>query len=390
MILAIEPERTVRCRIPGVGYHRPVPLVFVNLLQSTGTKGGLEIYARELYRQLGTLDTGFEYVGFGSTELMAKDHSWFPGAVIDSGISGENRLTWARGELFAVSRAAEKAGADLIHGPAMLGPLRSKAPVVISVHDLLYFSHPELMQTKLFTEPVKWMERRGAANATRLITISETSAAAIRRYLKFPDDRIDVIPLAGRATSAQTPGEVRRSDLFLAIGQRSPYKNFETVIRAWAAMEPARRPRLVITGSFGDDPLVPLVRELGLEGSIELKGWVTTEELGELFATATALIDSTLATGFSLPTLEAMAIGLPVLLADTEIFREVGADAADYFTAGDPVDLARAVLALSDDPARQAELTRLGELRSAQFSWQKVADETVVSFTKAIAEGKRR
>jgi len=177
-----------------------MPLVFVNLLQSTGTKGGIEIYARELYRSLGELDTEFTYVGFASSELMKKDHSWFPGDVIDSGISGENRFSWARGELFAVSAAAEKAGADLIHGPAMFGPLRSKAPVVISVHDVLYFSHPELMQTKLFTEPVKWMEKRGAANATRLITISEYSAAGIRKYMGFPDANIDVIPLAGRTS----------------------------------------------------------------------------------------------------------------------------------------------------------------------------------------------
>lgn len=367
-----------------------MPLVFVNLLQSTGTKGGLEIYARELYRHIGQLDSDLTFVGFASSELAQKDLSWFPGDVIDSGISGENRFAWARGELFTVSRAAERAGADLIHGPAMLGPLRSKIPVVISVHDLLYFSHPELMQTKLFTEPVKWMEKRAAANATRLITISEYSAAAIRKYLNFPDDHIDVIPLAGREATPTQPGiRPRESNLFLAIGQRSPYKDFETVVRAWAEMAPDQRPRLVITGSFGDDPLVPLVRQLGLEESVELKSWVPTEELGDLFATATALIDSTLATGFSLPTLEAMAIGLPVLLADTEIFREVGAEAADYFKPGDPADLARAVQQLSADPERQSELAALGHSRSSQFSWQKVAIESIVSFKRALEEGKR-
>ena len=368
-----------------------MPLVFVNLLQSTGTKGGIEIYARELYRSLGATDSGFEFVGFGSRELMKTDLSWFPGRVIDSGISGENRVSWAFGELFAVGRAAAAAEADLIHGPAMFGPLFSRAPVVISVHDLLYFSHPELMQTKLFTGPVKWMERRGAANATRLITISEYSAAAIRRHLDFPPDRIDVIPLAGRtAATAGTVAATRATDLFLAIGQRSPYKNFETVVRAWSHIPEAERPRLVITGSHGNDPLVPLVEGLGLGGSVELKSWVPTEELHELFGSATALIDSTLATGFSLPTLEAMMIGLPVLLADTEIFREVGAEAADYFTAGDPVDLARAVQELSSDAARQAKLTRLGLERSALFSWDRVARETIDSFRLAIAEGKRR
>lgn len=366
-----------------------MPLVFVNLLQSTGTKGGIEIYVRELYRHIGELDSNFDFVGYASKELMAKDHSWFPGKVIDSGISGENRITWAMGELFGVSAVADRSGADLIHGPAMFGPMRSKAPVVISVHDLLYFSHPELMLTKVLTEPVKWMEKRAAANATRLITISEYSATAIRKYLKFPSDRIDVIPLAGRS---QDPGIItglRRPDLFLAIGQRSPYKNFETIVRAWAKLPPDSRPRLVITGSHGDDPLIPLVDKLGLQRSVELKSWVPTEELSELFGTATALIDSTLATGFSLPTLEAMAIGLPVLLADTEIFHEVGADAADYFTAGDPVDLARAVQSLTANPQRQAELAQLGRDRASQFSWKRVAEETLGSFARALAEGKR-
>lgn len=367
-----------------------MPLIFVNLLQSTGTKGGMETYARELYREIGRLHTGFDFVGYGSRELMKTDLSWFPGEVVDSGISGENRFSWAYGELFQVSRAAQKAGADLIHGPSMFGPLHSRIPVVISVHDLLYFSHPELMPTKLFTEPVKWMETRGAANATRLITISEYSAAAIRAYLKFPADHIDMIPLAGRTPPAsQLPSTTRATDLFLAIGQRSPYKNFETVLRAWGMMPPANRPRLVITGSHGDDPLIPLVQALGLADSVELKSWVPTEELHELFATATALIDSTLATGFSLPTLEAMMIGLPVILADTEIFREVGANAADYFTAGDPVDLARAVRELSGDPARRSELAALGLARSGQFSWNRVATETMASFGLALAEGKR-
>jgi glycosyltransferase involved in cell wall biosynthesis len=360
--------------------------VLVNLLQSTGTKGGIEIYARELYRAIGELNPSLDFVGYASRELMLTDYSWFPGDMIDSGISGENRLSWARGELFGVSRAARRLRADLIHGPAMFGPLRSAIPVVISVHDLLYFSHPELMQTRLFTGPVKWMEKRGAAGAARIITISEYSASAIRRYLRYPSDRIDVIPLAAR-TSSYVPDDTnaRHADLFLAMGQRSPYKDFETVVRAWSELGP-RRPRLVITGSHGSDPLAPLVRSLNLEDSIELKGWVSTDELNGLLDSATALIDSTLATGFSLPTLEAMATGLPVLLADTEVFREVGADAADYFRPGDPRDLARAVQELRDDPARQSQLAQLGRERAAAFSWRTVAENTVASFEKALAE----
>ena len=367
-----------------------MPRVLVNLLQTTGTKGGIEVYARELYRAIGKGATGMDFVGYASTELMAGDHSWFPGEVVASGISGENRVAWARGELFSVSRAATRVGADLIHGPAMFGPLSSKVPLVVTVHDLLYFSHPELMQTRLFTGPVKWMEKRAAKTATRLITISEYSAAAIRKYLRFPADRIDVIPLAARTITGAAVQRIRSRGLFLAMGQRSPYKDFETIVNAWSLIPADARPKLVITGGGTDDPLKRLVERLGLTSSIDLRSWVPLQELQELIGTSTALIDSTLATGFSLPAVEEMNVGLPVLLADTPVFREVAGPAANYFTAGNPLDLARAVQELGADRARQLELAQLGHARAALTSWPNVAEATIHSFERALADGPSR
>ncbi len=362
-----------------------MPLVFVDLLQYTGTKGGIEVYAKELYRAIGSMDSEFTFVGFASRQLMRQDHSWFPGVMIDSGIDGENRLTWAFGELFSISKVAKRAGADLIHGPAMLGPLWPSSPLVLSVHDLLYFTHPQLMQTHFFTAPVRWMEKRAAAKAQRILTISEVSASAIRKHLKFDDSRIDLIPLAGRTSATKQHTIKRRNDLFVAVGQRSPYKGLETIVRAWALIPKHRRPHLVITGSHGNDPLVPLVSELDLIDSVKLRSWIPTDELDHLLASATALIDPTLAAGSSLPTLEAMKVGLPVLLSDIPVFREVGADAAEYFIARDPIDLARAVLELADNPQRRTELAARGRERATKFSWDSVAAQTLDSFRKALA-----
>ena len=115
----------------------------------TGTKGGMETYARELYRRLGTIVPSWEFIGFMSREGFQLDRSWFPGETIDSGISGENRFAWAYGELFAVARAARRVGADLVHSPATLGPRNTRMPSVVSMHDVLYFSHPEYMSTPL-------------------------------------------------------------------------------------------------------------------------------------------------------------------------------------------------------------------------------------------------
>ena len=362
--------------------------ILVNLLQYTGTKGGMETYVRELYRELGRMDTGHEFVGFGSREFGDHDRSWFPGEVEISRISGENRVTWALGELFAVSRAANRHRADLIHGPAMFGPLRSRQPVVLSMHDLLYFSHPEYMSTPLYTEPVKWMEKRGAANATRLMTISKVSAEAIQTYLRFPVDRVDLIPLAG--TRAVTVGDdlPREAATFLAVGQRRPHKNFESLLRGLATIPEAERPRLVVTGSYAEDPLAPLVAELGIGAWVDLRRWVDRDELEHLMATTTALVDASLMTGFSLPTLEAMMQGTPVLLADTPIFREVGGDAAGYFDPLDPEAIGRALTALAADPARRDRMSAAGRTWAAQFSWNRVATETLESFDKALAAGR--
>jgi len=367
-----------------------VPLVFVNLLQYTGKKGGMETYARELYRELGNVPSEFEFVGYGSSEFMTQDHSWFPGEIVDSGISGENRFTWARGELFAVSRAAVRAHADLIHGPSMFGPMRSKIPVVISIHDLLYFSDPDFMSTPLYTEPVKWMEKRGAATASRIISISQVSVDAIRNYLHFPADRIDLIPLAGTPRTAHPEApQQRESDHFLAVGVRRPHKNFEGLLRGFAAIPGERRPRLTITGSYGEDPLRPLVTELGLDDHVELLGWIERSELEHLFATATALIDASLVTGFSLPTLEAMLEGLPVVLADTPVFREVGGPAARYFDPRDPASIAAVVEQIAGDAGLQRRMADEGRVWASGFSWNKVATQTLDSFRSALANPRR-
>jgi glycosyltransferase involved in cell wall biosynthesis len=363
-----------------------VARILVNLLQYTGKKGGMETYVRELYRALGRATSGHEFVGYGSREIGGLDTSWFPGEIEISRISGENRVTWALGELFAVSRAATRLRADLIHGPAMFGPLRPRVPVVISVHDLLYFSHPEYMSTPLYTEPVKWMEKRGAARASRIITISRVSAKAIERYLGFPAERVDLVPLAGTLAASAPPDLPRADALFLAVGQRRPHKNFESLLRGLATLEEVERPRLVITGSYDDDPLAPLVAKLGLERWVELKRWVDRDELEHLMGTTTALVDASVMTGFSLPTLEAMMQGTPVLLADTEIFREVGGDAAAYFDARDPVAIGRALADLAADPERRDRMSVAGRAWAGQFTWDRVASQTLESFEKALAE----
>lgn len=363
-----------------------MPKVIVDLLSYTGTKGGMEVYARELYKRLGRLAPDWQFIGYFSKEGFELDRSWFPGVCVNSGISGENRFAWARGELFAVSSAAKRLGADLVHSPATLGPRRTSMPTVITLHDMLYWSHPEHMTTPLYTGPVKWMEKVAARNATRIITDSPGSASEITKYLSIDPGIIDVIPLAGGH-----PVGVDRSlagsegPLILAMGNRRPHKNWEALPRAIALMPPQRRPRVVITGGRGDDPLAPLVRELNVQEWVQLRGWVDDDEVAHLYSTATALAIPSLAEGFSLPTLEAMSAGVPALLSDMSVHRYVGGSAALYFPATDNRALADVIDRIVHDEDLQKQLTTAGYAREREFTWERTARETLDSFTLALS-----
>ncbi len=359
--------------------------VLVDLLSYTGTKGGMETYTRELYAELGRVAQGYEFVGFASKELLTLDHSWFPGEIVPSGISGENRFHWAYGELFAVARAARRHGADLIHSPATLGPRRSSVPTVVTMHDMLYWSHPDLMSTPFYTRPVMWMEKQVSKNAARVLTISDVSAGEIQKYLGVDPSRIDMVPLAGTAPKVQAEPGPREPDLLIAMGNRRPHKNYQGLVRAMALVDESVRPRLVVTGSRGDDPLLPIVEELGLERWVELKGWVTSEELEALYSKATALVMPTFCEGFGLPPLEAMMVGLPVLMSDLPVLREVGGDAALYFDPHDLSSIAGAITQAVTSPELLGDLAQRGYARAALYSWEKVARGTLESFEKALA-----
>jgi glycosyltransferase involved in cell wall biosynthesis len=358
--------------------------VLVDLLFYTGTKGGMESYVREVYSRFAADDPDLEFVGWASTELAATDTSWFPGRVVDSGISGEDRVAWARGELVAVAGATRRLGADLVHCPANFGPWRSRVPVVLTVHDLLAFRHPEYVPGA-YSRILRTMIRLAARTATRVLTVSRASRDDIVEFLRVRADRVVVTPLAGSRVAADTGGAARRDGRLLAVGNRMPHKGFETLLEALAMLDADERPHLVITGSHGDDPLAPVVDRLGLGDSVTLRGWLSRDELDGLYAESTALVFPTRFEGFGLPPLEAMARGCPVIVSDLPVMHEVAGDAAMYVDPTDPGGIADAIRSLIDSPAERERMSRAGLARAAEFSWDATAAATRAAHHDALS-----
>ncbi|WP_431279767.1 glycosyltransferase family 4 protein [Leifsonia poae] len=163
-----------------------------------------------------------------------------------------------------------------------------------------------------------------------------------------------------------------------------PHKNFETLLRAVARIPQAERPRLVVTGSHGDDPLLPLVSELGIGTTTTLLGWVDDDEIERLYAEATVVVVPTLFEGFGLPVLEAMSRGCPVICSDLPVLHEVGGTAADYVDPRDPDAIAERIRRLLADPAEQSRRSAAGLGRAAQLSWSQTARLTARSFQRAL------
>ncbi|MFT3876818.1 MAG: glycosyltransferase family 1 protein [Propioniciclava sp.] len=358
--------------------------ILVDLLFFTGTRGGMETVARRLYSSLPDDVLGrVELVGLASRELARQGADWFPGELIDSRIPSSSAPVWAVAELLA-GAWERRVRPDVIHSPANFGPWLTRAPRVVTIHDLLSFRHPEYVPGRLAA--VQRALLRGTARAaSRVITVSEASAADIVGYLGVAPGKIDVVPPAGSGRHAE-PGE-REDRLLFSLGNRLPHKNFPLLLEALALIEPSARPGLVLPGGGAEDPLAPLVERLGLGGSVRLAGWLAQSEVDRLYARATALVFPTRFEGFGLPVLEAMSAGCPVLCSDLPVLREVGADAAAYVDTTSAERLAEAITALLADAPRRAELSASGIARAAEFSWEATARGTIASLERAAADG---
>jgi glycosyltransferase involved in cell wall biosynthesis len=92
-----------------------------------------------------------------------------------------------------------------------------------------------------------------------------------------------------------------------------------------------------------------------------------------------------LAEGFGIPCLEAMAFGAPVVAASIPSIRELGGDGVELVAPGDPEALAEALRRLLDDEESRRALARRGQARAGAFSWATMADRIVETYRTVVS-----
>jgi glycosyltransferase involved in cell wall biosynthesis len=260
--------------------------------------------------------------------------------------------------------------ADVLHCPTYRGPTRPRVPLVVTVHDLAVFRHPEAFNrwTRAYSPRVV---PRVLAAAQRVIAVSEFTRRELVELLRVPDEKIRVVPNAV-GDEFTSVGEAEEGDYVLAVGTLEPRKNLTRLVEA--VQRTKRELRVVGARGWGGV-------EVGGNG-VRWLGEVSDKELARLYRGAACVAYPSLYEGFGIPVLEAMACGAPVVTTRGTAMEEVADGAAVLVDARDPAEIAAGIERAATD---RDELVARGLERASQFRWDAVAAATVQVYREAAA-----
>jgi glycosyltransferase involved in cell wall biosynthesis len=322
-----------------------------------------------------------------ATALTAPGPS--PLAMTAQSVGGGGRSWW---EQVRLPLALRRDRLDVFFAPGYSAPLMAGLPVVLTVHDLSFLAHPEWFRWRERTRR-RWLTALSASRATRVLTVSQFSKSEIVRLLRVPAHRIDVVPQA--AARLWTPVTARasqgplggREPIVLYVGSIFSRRRLRDLIRAFAIV--ARVHTELTLEIVGDDRSHPhedlpaIAAGAGVADRVNIRAYVPDETLADLYSRAAVFAFLSEYEGFGLTPLEAMAQGVPPLVLDTEVAREVYGDAALYVPRDDLDETADALhRLLYDETARRALLDKAPAVLS-RYSWRKTAHATLLALEGA-------
>jgi glycosyltransferase involved in cell wall biosynthesis len=314
------------------------------------TQAGTARYVRALEAIDGVELVPLSHRGSGRLDALYRDAVWYP--LVLPRLAGRERL-------------------DVLHCPTFRGPLhRPACPLVVTVHDLAVLRQPEAFNQ--WTRQYSRLSASRVARAARLvIAVSEQTKRDVVELLGVPADRIRVIP-NGVSDVFSQDGQAEEGDYVLAVGTLEPRKNLPRLAEATRRLGVELR----VAGASGwGDVALP-------QDGVRTLGRVSDQELARLYRGARCLAYPSLAEGFGIPIVEAMASGTPVVTSRGGATEELAGRAAVLV---DPLDVASIAAGLEEATARREELVRAGLERARAFTWGETAHRTAEVYREAAA-----
>ena len=291
-------------------------------------------------------------------------------------------------------------GIDLLH-VQYAGPPFPQAPLVTSIHDISFETHPEFFSRKEELQ-FKITFRMTACRAARVLTISQHSKLDLVEIYGLPEEKVVVTPLAAGPefvppVSADAYEELMvhygiDEGYILAVGNLQPRKNMVRLISAYTRLRDVRpdiEHKLVIVGqeSWRHDPILDFMNKSRWAADIIHTGYVPGPDLPGLYGRADLFVYPSIYEGFGLPPLEAMACGTPVIVSNRSALPEVVGEAGLLIDPFDVEDLAASMGAMLLNPELARHYARAGKDRAAQFSWDRCASQTLTVYEEILSGG---
>jgi len=357
-------------------------------------------------------------LGAWSKEAAASRHTFVlyaPGAVATPLPNAELRVVPGAGgtqwEQIALLGATRQDGLDVFFAPGYTAPLAWTIPTVVLVHDLSFVAHPEWFRWKEGLRR-RLITRWSCSRAQRVLTVSESARREIVSHFGLAPDRVrciypGVASLSAGSTrqdpayvrEAQDPAYAREAQdpAYAPAGQREPLvlfvgsifnrRHVPDLIRAFKPIAHRHaHARLEIVGdnrSYPYEDLPAIVAAERVQTQVSIRPYLFDAELSELYGRARAFALLSEYEGFGHPPLEALRSGVPSVLFDTEVAREVCADAALYVRFGDSAGITSALDSLLFDEAVRARVLNAGPAVLARYSWTRAAAETLTALEAA-------
>ncbi len=274
---------------------------------------------------------------------------------------------------------------DFMHFPHFNVPIFYKNDYVVTIHDLI--KHQSKGTATTTRSPVfYWFKYLGyklvfdqaVKKAKKIITPSLYVKEQIIKQYKIEPNKIKVTyeGVDSRLVDKgkpKSPIKVNKP-YFLYVGSVYPHKNIEKLIEA--VKETNRRLVIVCARNVFSQRLNNFIVHHEAEKLVTLTGFVTDDQLADLYKQALAFIFPTLSEGFGLPGLEAMSLGCPVLCSDIAVLKEVYGEAAWYFNPNNVSQIAQEIIKFEKSDKKNVMVEK-GLETVKKYSWQKTAQETL-------------
>jgi len=282
---------------------------------------------------------------------------------------------------------------SVLHSQYVAPPF-SFVPDVVTIHDILFETHPELFEGAFSARSVGLI-RRTARRAAVVLTVSEFSRRAIVERYRLPPEKVLVTPNGVdrevfRPLGTEPAGIRERYRLegpfILFVGRIEPRKNLPRLIRAFSRARERLGGGLRLAVAGPEDFRSREVfqeAERQAEASVVFLGAVPDADLPALYNLAEAVTYPSLAEGFGIPVLEAMACGTPVLASPRGALPEVGGDADLWVEPEDETALAEGIERIVTDTDLRARLRAAGPSRAERFDWSETARGTLEAYRRA-------